>query len=279
MARKCRILATGTCEITDGYTKSHQAVDIVGAGYTLQWEVAHSDGIVVEAVSDCNYNTYPQGPNIYGNYVKIKHDDGYYTLYAHIKYGTVKVKKGQKVKKGETLGYMGNTGYSNGGHCHFEVRNAKDEKIDPIPYLDADLPKNNKINVYYKVKTKEDGWLPEVKNLDDYAGQNNHTIIDFMVRVDKGSVWYQAHIKGGKWLPKVTGYNEKDFYNGYAGEDKPIDCVRIYYNTPSDIRPYKKAKYKINNYNWQYDDEYDKYGENFGGVYGVDAKKLQITIE
>ena len=70
-----------------------------------------------------------------------------------------------------------------------------------------------------------------------------------MVRVDKGSVWYQAHVKGGDWLSKVTGYNTDDYYNGYAGDDKnPIDCLRIYYNTPSDIRPFKKAKYKVNNF-------------------------------
>ena len=136
------------------------------------------------------------------------------------------------------------------------------------------------VNVYYRVKTQKHGWLPEVKNLEDYAGWQGSPIIDFMVRVDKGSVWYQAHVKGGNWLSKVTGYNTNDYYNGYAGDDKnPIDCLRIYYNTPGDIRPYKKAKYKVNNFAWQYDDEYDSNRENFAGVYGTDARELRITIE
>lgn len=141
MATKCRVLETGTCEITWGYKKgTHNGIDLVGANYTLQWEVAHSDGEVVAVKKDCNYNTYPNGEHIYGNYVKLKHADGYYTLYAHIKYGTVQVKVGDKVKKGTRLGYMGNTGFSNGSHLHFEVRDTKDITIDPKPYLNADLP-------------------------------------------------------------------------------------------------------------------------------------------
>lgn len=137
---ECRVLKSGSCEITQGYSSNHKGVDIVGAGYTLQWEVAHTDGEVVEVVNNCNYNTYPNGDHIYGNYVKIRHDNGYYTLYGHIAYGTVKVSKGQRVSRGDTLGYMGNTGYSNGGHLHWEVRNPSDERINPEPYLNADLP-------------------------------------------------------------------------------------------------------------------------------------------
>ena len=41
----------------------------------------------------------------------------------------------------------------------------------------------------------------------------------------------------------------------------------------------KKAKYKVNNYDWQYDDEYDANGENFAGEYGVTATELRVTIE
>lgn len=153
MALKCRVLETGTCEITWGYKKgTHNGIDLVGANSTLQWEVAHSDGVVVQVQSDCDYNTYPNGKHIYGNYVKIKHDDGYYTLYAHIKYGTVQVKVGQRVKRGQRLGYMGNTGYSNGGHLHWEVRNTSDVTIDPTPYLNADLPSTPTPTPTYKYK-------------------------------------------------------------------------------------------------------------------------------
>lgn len=137
MARKCRVLEGGLCEITQEYKPGiHNGIDLVGAGYTLAWEVAHSDGVVVATRNDCNW--FEDGS--YGNYVKIKHDDGYYTLYAHGAYNTVEVNVGQRVSRGQRIMYMGNTGMSYGAHLHFEVRNPSDVRIDPTPYLDSDLP-------------------------------------------------------------------------------------------------------------------------------------------
>lgn len=154
-------------------------------------------------------------------------------------------------------------------------------KLKWIDYSDQPKP-SDKVNVYYKVKTKEDGWLPEVKNLEDYAGLGSHKIIDIAVKVDKGSVWYQVHNKGGSWLPTVSGYDINDYNNGYAGNDKEIDCVRIYYNTPEDIikkSGYKKAKYRINELPWQYDDEITSNQDGYAGIYGKNAYRLEITIE
>lgn len=120
----------------------HNGIDIIGhnglnngSGY-CDYLLAHSDGVVVGARNDIP--GFLKGS--YGNYVKIKHDNGMYTLYAHIKYKTVTVKTGDRVTKGQVIGYMGNTGNSFGAHLHFEVRNEKDAKIDPTPYIDADLP-------------------------------------------------------------------------------------------------------------------------------------------
>ena len=141
---KCRVLESGMCVITQNYKKGvHNGVDLVNTNskgaHILGWEVAHSDGVVVGYRNNCT--GFEKGS--YGNYVKIKHNNGYYTLYAHMSYNTVKVKTGDKVKKGQVLGYMGNTGYSFGGHLHFEVRTPSDVRIDPTPYLDNDLPNNN----------------------------------------------------------------------------------------------------------------------------------------
>lgn len=156
-------------------------------------------------------------------------------------------------------------------------------KLIYIDYTDTSevkpTPENKNVNVYYRVKTRNSGWLPEVKNLDDYAGIGYQSIIGVAIKVDKGSIWYQVHIKDGGWLPKVTGYNLHDFENGWAGNNKPIDCIRIYYNTPDDIRPYKKAKYKVNTYAWQYDDETSNGQDGYAGAYGKNMTKLQIIIE
>ena len=144
----------------------------------------------------------------------------------------------------------------------------------------SSVPSSNVVNVYYKVKTQKHGWLPEVKNLEDYAGWENSPITGLAIRVDKGSIKYRVHIKGGNWLPYVTGCNINDFNNGFAGDGKNIiDAVEVYYFTPNDIRPYKKAKYKVNDYPYQLDNEKGNGMDGYAGVYGVNATKFQIVIE
>ena len=139
---------------------------------------------------------------------------------------------------------------------------------------------SNKVNAFYRVKTQKHGWLPEVKNLEDYAGWENSPITSLAIRVDKGSIKYRVHIKGGNWLPYVTGCNINDFNNGFAGDGKNIiDAVEVYYFTPNDIRPYKKAKYKVNDYPYQLDNEKGNGMDGYAGVYGVNATKFQIVIE
>lgn len=143
----------------------------------------------------------------------------------------------------------------------------------------APQPSNNTVNVYYKVKTVKHGWLPEVKNLTDFAGYENSPITGVAIKVDRGSIKYRVHIKNGGWLPYVTGYNTNDLNNGYAGNGKVIDAIEVYYYTPNDIRPYKKAKYKVNDYSYQYDNEKSNNQDGYAGVFGVDMVKFQIVIE
>lgn len=144
----------------------------------------------------------------------------------------------------------------------------------------SSVPSSNVVNVYYKAKTQKHNWLPEVKNLDDYAGWENSPITGLAIRVDKGSIKYRVHLKGKGWLPYVTGCNINDFNNGFAGDgNNIIDAVEVYYFTPNDIRPYKKAKYKVNNYDWQYDNEKTNGQDGYAGVMGVPATKFQIVIE
>jgi N-acetyl-anhydromuramyl-L-alanine amidase AmpD len=138
----------------------------------------------------------------------------------------------------------------------------------------------NVVNCYYKVRTQKHQWLPEVKNLDDYAGYENSPITGLAIKVDKGSIRYRVHLKGKGWLPFVTGYNIEDFNNGFAGDGvSVIDCVEVYYYTPNNIRPFKKAKYKVNDYPYQYDNEKGNGQDGYAGVYGVSATKFQMIIE
>ena len=72
----------------------------------------------------------------YGNYVKINHGFGYETLYAHM--SKYIVKKGQKVKRGEIIGFVGNSGISTAPHLHYEVRK-DNKKINPVNFYYNDL--------------------------------------------------------------------------------------------------------------------------------------------
>ncbi len=68
----------------------------------------------------------------FGHYVIVKHKHGYYTRYAHMR--NMVVTEGQRVKQGQVIGYIGNTGNSTGPHLHYEVHVGSDV-VDPLKYI------------------------------------------------------------------------------------------------------------------------------------------------
>ena len=107
---------------------SHTGIDVAAAGGTPIY--AAKGGQVIMSV-------YGTGVNwSYGNFVVIDHGDGTTTLYAHM--SSRAVSEGQLVSQGQTIGYVGNTGNSQGNHLHFEVR-VNGQRVDPegcFPGLD-----------------------------------------------------------------------------------------------------------------------------------------------
>ena len=104
----------------NGTTRMHYGIDI-GAAYGTNVLAADS-GTVLTSYYHWSY----------GNFVIIDHGNGYQTLYAHM--SRVYVSVGQSVSQGEVIGLVGNTGDSNGAHCHFEVR-VNGSCQDPKSYL------------------------------------------------------------------------------------------------------------------------------------------------
>ncbi len=100
----------------------HYGIDI--AAPEGQQIIATGDGIIVEATFDKE--------NKKGNYVVIKHNNTFTTFYSHMK--SISVKAGDKVTKGQVIGYIGNTGTSTGPHLHYEViKNG--QRVNPAEYM------------------------------------------------------------------------------------------------------------------------------------------------
>ena len=122
--------------ISNEYSVNHQALDIVASNNTPSEIIALDSGIVENVVKnkvDTDHNS--KGLDTYGNYVKIKQNNGKSTLYAHMKYGSVNVNIGDYVEKGAIIGTMGETGNAYGKHLHLEVKNENNINENPITSL------------------------------------------------------------------------------------------------------------------------------------------------
>ncbi|HKO82158.1 MAG TPA: M23 family metallopeptidase [Chitinophagaceae bacterium] len=99
-------------------------------------DFAAPQGTPIYATANGTVTTSGNKGNGYGNHVIINHGYGYETLYGHM----VKVKSspGQKVARGEVIGWVGSTGKSTGPHCHYEVHK-NGNKIDPVYFFYNDL--------------------------------------------------------------------------------------------------------------------------------------------
>jgi len=104
--------------------RMHEGVDFVAPIGTPIF--ASADGVIKSA----------RHSDSFGQVVEIDHGYGIVTLYAHM--SKIKVKRGQKVVRGEVIGLTGNTGLSAGPHLHYEVH-LHNKEVDPVSYFFKDL--------------------------------------------------------------------------------------------------------------------------------------------
>ena len=102
--------------------RAHEGIDMAGPVGTAIFSTG--DGVV----------TFAGWQSGYGNFVKIKHELGTETRYAHM--SKIRVKVGQKVSRGSRIGDMGNTGRSTGSHLHYEVR-VNGRAVNPMSFIKA----------------------------------------------------------------------------------------------------------------------------------------------
>lgn len=108
-----------------GTPKMHKGLDFTAPQGTPIY--ATGDGTIRQAA-------FNEGG--YGNFVIVNHGYGYETLYGHMV--RIKGRAGQKVKRGEVLGWVGSTGKSTGPHCHYEVQ-VNGNAVDPVYFFYNDL--------------------------------------------------------------------------------------------------------------------------------------------
>lgn len=110
--------------------KGHRPEDYFAFGKPI---LAAGDGIVVQAQH--SIRDYPQAgsgwidiktPDIRGNYVVIQHGPALYTLYAHLRAGSIQVQPGQTVVRGQKIGECGHSGHSSEPHLHFQLQDRMD---------------------------------------------------------------------------------------------------------------------------------------------------------
>ncbi len=116
-------IASGFGYRSDPFTKArkmHKGMDFTSASGNPIY--ATGDGLVIKADNSLSG---------YGNHIEISHGFGYLTLYAHL--SQYKARAGQRVKRGDIIGYVGSTGRSQAPHLHYEVH--KDgQVVNPINF-------------------------------------------------------------------------------------------------------------------------------------------------
>jgi murein DD-endopeptidase MepM/ murein hydrolase activator NlpD len=102
--------------------------------------LAVADGIVTETVDGVPDNippevTTPMTPRtVAGNYILLNIGNSRYAVYGHLKPGSIRFRKGQRVKRGEVLALVGNSGNSTGAHLHFQIANAPYTIAEGMPF-------------------------------------------------------------------------------------------------------------------------------------------------
>lgn len=213
--------AYGWMTLPDGTPYNHKGIDLGWRTDEEQNKVfANCYGVVAYTEDGLGRG---EGASGWGNYVLVRHPNGMYSRYCHLRKG-LPVHIGQEVDETNMLGIMGDSGKVSGRHLHFEVQTNKsaDSRIDPTPYLREPIWKPE-TNLKYRASTKEEGW-GEWKNAGDTAGSVGFGYgIDLLQIDSKEPMKVQASIEDTGWVD--FGEINKDTIIGIKG--KAIECLLI----------------------------------------------------
>lgn len=123
------------------YRRAHKGIDLAAPiGTPIQ---STGDGTIVSIGRH----------NGYGNMIEIKHDKTYSTLYGHMLKFQKGLSKGSRVRRGQVIGYVGQTGLATGPHCHYELHVYNQPRNPTTTYLPTASPVPAREMAAFKAKT------------------------------------------------------------------------------------------------------------------------------
>ena len=204
-----KVLDTDVTYCTCGFRgySGHKGADLVPRSTSeTPYVLAYADGEVI-AIGNIQGTNKSTGTAGCGTFCAIRHKDGSITRYQHMKYNSLRVAKGSRVKKGQILGVYGRpetTGNSSGPHLHFDISfpTIKSDNciygqfcgegryyVDPIPYLDGTANKPKTYKVLRDVNIRDKNTLTGSKVIGEYKKGEKvsvDSVIGSWIHTDKG---------------------------------------------------------------------------------------------
>lgn len=240
----------------------HAGVDLVGID--SKTILAPCDGKIVSSliITDKNNKTWE-----WGNYVRLDRADGLKIFMCHMSKRLVTA--GQTVKRGDPIGIEGNTGYSFGSHCHFEVRKGS-SSVDPTPYLgiknEAGTYKNEEMTI--DVSKTDNTTKNACKGIDvshkngaiNWKKVKDAGITFAMLRMGYGTVTdgkFIENYKGAKEAGIVLGGYWFSYALNTSGAIAEADaCSKLLQTYPLDLPVY-----------YDFEDDTERYAKQCGVLY------------
>lgn len=224
MSKIDRVIAHSTERITNPYGNGHNGVDL---GYRLD----ESQNIVYancygEVVEVQRHQPHTPGSKTWGNYVLIKHSNGWHSRYCHLQ-DNIPVNVGDKVDENTKIGIEGTSGDAEYRHLHFEVSTSysSSTRIDPTPYLSNAIAEDPS-RIKYQAHVEGVGWQSWV-NKGETAGTTGLSLRMEALRIEAPfEIHAWAHCQGDSGF-RDYGIINKDTIIGTTGESKRLECLKF----------------------------------------------------
>jgi len=150
-----------------GYSAMHQGVDF---GAPMGTPIFAAGNGVIEEIGD---------KNGYGNYIKLRHNGTYETAYAHISRFASGMKRGSKVKQGQVIAYVGETGRATGPHLHFEIM-VDGQHVNPstVKTVASDKLNGNDLKAFKTVVASLSAQRRQLAQRAEIADQSGNSQLD-----------------------------------------------------------------------------------------------------